>query len=97
MNQELVQQSNHKEAWRVSKKYSQILMNNITKTQIFNLIHEIYKQYINELKHKQIHYKNKTYHQVWETMLQTNLRNPKYETCISSIRILHQTNVQRSY
>ena len=97
MNRELVKHLKYKEAWNISKKYSQVLINNITKKHIFDLIHEVYKQYINELKHKQINYKDKRYHQIWETMLQTNLRNPKYEICVSSIRILHQTNVQRSY
>jgi len=88
-------QIKNKEAWKVSKKYSEILINNLDKD-ILIFSYEIYKQYINELKFKKILYKDRKYNQVWITMLNTISKNPNYKKCISSIRILHQTNIQRS-
>ena len=45
-----------KEAWLISKKYSQILMNNEINDKFLNMYRVTYGQFINELRNKKIHF-----------------------------------------
>jgi len=86
-------QSEIKKAWNVSLKYSTILMNSIHTETINELFTNIHKQFSSEIK--QFPYKNKIYQQIWNTSLRTLIKNTDLSKIRSSIRILHQTNVQR--
>ena len=87
-----------KEAWLISKKYSQILMNNEINDKFLNMYRVTYGQFINELRNKKIHFTNdKNYIQCWNTVLNTIIRNPKIMCQRRAIKLLHQTNIQNSY
>lgn len=83
----------HDECWRASLKYSSQLNKNINNKDLTNLCHSIYGQYINELQSRGLPMKNKNYIQIWTTMLNTV---NKGEHSRMAIKLLHQTNVQRS-
>ena len=89
---------NYNECWKISLKYSSILMKNINSDDLYNICCSIYGQYITELKSKNLQLKDKhnnikKYIQVWETMVNT-VRKGEIEK--QAIRLLHQTNCQRS-
>lgn len=88
---------NYNECWKISRKYSSILMKNINSGDLYNICCSIYGRYITELKSKNLQLKDKhnikKYIQVWETMVDT-VRKGEIEK--QAIRILHQTNCQRS-
>ena len=87
-----------KEAWKVSKKYSSMLMNHIDSNDLSTISETIHNQYLSELLFKNLpNSSNKSYIQIWITMINTVFRNPKYDVMRASIRILHQTNVQRHH
>lgn len=92
------QKENYDECWNVSHKYSSILMKNINSGDLYNICCSIYGQYLTELKSKKLQLRdkkcnNKKYIQVWLTMLNT-VRKGEIEN--QAIRLLHQTNCQRS-
>ena len=94
---EFINQQNNLECWNISKKYSTILMDHEKNNVYFDLASNIYHQYISELKLKKKNTgKNKNYIQIWNTMINTINHNDKINVCKSSIKLLHQTNVQRS-
>jgi hypothetical protein len=78
---------NYHDSWRLSHKYSSMLMNHIENENYYELSWMYYSQFMNEL-HQQKYNKDRNYVQVWETMINTGSRD--------SIRLLHQTSVQRS-
>lgn len=87
----------YKEAWKVSKKYTNILINHENKNQHLDIAPNIHYQYISELKYKEISTNKKNnYIQVWDTMMNTINNNPKINIKRASIKLLHQTSVQRS-
>ena len=89
----------HQECWKISMKYSSVLIKNITSRDLGLLCDTVYGQYLNELESNNLntksknHNKDKNYIQIWETMINT-VRVCKGNE-ISSIRLLHQTNCQR--
>ncbi len=89
----------HQECWKISMKYSSVLIKNITSRDLGLLCDTVYGQYLNELESNNLntksknHRKVKNYVQIWETMINT-VRVWKGNE-ISSIRLLHQTNCQR--
>ena len=92
------QKANYDECWKISRKYSSILMKNINSVDLYNICCSIYGQYITELKSKNLQLKDKCnnikkYIQVWETMINTVRKG---EIDKQAIRLLHQTNCQRS-
>jgi hypothetical protein len=87
----------YKEAWKVSKKYTSILIDHENKNEHLDIAANIYYQYISELKYKGIDIrKRNNYIQVWDTMINTVNNNPKVNVQRASIKLLHQTSVQRS-
>ena len=62
----------------------------------FSIALNIYHQFISELKLKKIPHQEKNYVQIWETMTNTIMNNPKVDVCRAAIKLLHQTSVQRS-
>tara|TARA_Y100000389_G_scaffold176877_1_gene188709 strand:- start:463 stop:792 length:330 start_codon:yes stop_codon:yes gene_type:complete len=92
------QKENYDECWKISCKYSSILMKNINSCDLYNICCSIYGQYLTELKSKKLQLKDnkhntKNYIQVWLTMLNTV---KKGEVEKQGVRLLHQTNCQRS-
>jgi len=94
--QEVTKKNDCHRAWTISLKYSVYLMNNIDKSiDVYSLVTQIYKQYISELQsNKLVSNKDKKYIQVWNTVINT-LRNINVKLHKRSIKLLHQTNVQR--
>lgn len=91
-------QNNYYQAWDISKKYSNILMNNSKNDKNLEICFAIHSQFITELRTKGLNNKNnKNYIQVWDTLLNTLLRNPKINVQRAAVKLLHQTNVQRSF
>ena len=89
---------NYDECWNISHKYSSILMKNIDSNDLYSLCCSVYGQYLTELKSKNLQLKDKNhniknYIQVWSTMLNTVRRGEAEKL---GIRLLHQTNCQRS-
>lgn len=83
----------HDECWKTSLKYSSQLNKNINNKDLINLCHSIYGQYMNELQSRNLPMKNKNYIQIWNTMINTVKKD---ENTIMAIKLLHQTNLQRS-
>jgi len=83
----------HDECWRASLKYSSQLNKNINNKDLTNLCYSIYGQYMNELKGRDLPMKNNNYIQIWKTMLNTVKRG---NHSLMAIKLLHQTNLQRS-
>ena len=83
---------NNQELWKISHKYSLILMNN--KSKIDEIASSIYGEYINELKNKKLPYLNtkKNLHIIiWNTLLNNLKKN--YNDHALSLQILHLTNI----
>lgn len=94
---ELNKKLKYKEAWNISKKYTTILIEHENKNEHLDIAANIHYQYISELKYKGIDTKVKNnYIQVWNTMINTVNNNPKINVQRGSIKLLHQTSVQRS-
>ena len=95
---ERIIQNNYYQAWDISKKYSEILMNNSKNDKNLNMCFAIHSQFMTELKSKKLIFtKNKNYIQVWDTLLNTLLNNTKIPVQRAAVKLLHQTNVQRSF
>lgn len=81
------------ECWNISLKYSKLLVKNINSSELYSLCLGIYSQYVKELNSRNLPYKNKNYLQVWETMVNTVKKGEKSR---QAVKLLHQTNSQRS-
>ena len=87
----------YNEAWKISKKYTSILMEHEDNNDHFEIASNIYSQYLSELQLKNIDRNIKQrYIQIWQTMINTVNNNPKQSVCRAAIKLLHQTSVQRS-
>ena len=78
---------NYHNAWKLSHKYSSRLVKHISNENCYDLCEMYYSQYMNEINNHRYN-KNRNYIQIWNTMINTRTRE--------SIRLLHQTNVQRT-
>tara|TARA_Y100000817_G_scaffold148428_1_gene116209 strand:+ start:11 stop:331 length:321 start_codon:yes stop_codon:yes gene_type:complete len=95
---EMINQIKNNNGWIISRKYSQILMDYIDNQKYQYIYPTIYGLLVNELKNKKIdNISNKKYIQCWNTMINTLKNNKKIECQKNAIRLLHQTNIQRSY
>ena len=88
----------YNEAWKISKKYTSILMEHEDNNDHFEIAPNIYSQYLSELQLKNIERNIKQrYVQIWQTMINTVNNNLKVDVCRAAIKLLHQTSVQRSF
>ena len=70
-------------------------MKSIDHNDLYSICSVVYGQYMNELRNKKLNYKDsKNYVQIWNTMMNTVLKNVNSK---SSVRLLHQTSQQRCY
>jgi len=83
------------QAWNISLKYSKRLMEHANNDDCFDIVYGIHREYLSELHRNGLSLKRKNYMQIWDTMINTQKRNPKRDIRVASIRLLHQTNVQR--
>ena len=81
------------ECWKASLKYSNMLVKNIDSSDLYSISASIYGQYMSELQSRRLPMKDKTHIQVWTTMINTVKRG---EHSKMAIKLLHQTNLQRS-
>jgi hypothetical protein len=81
------------ECWKTSLKYSNMLVKNIDSGDLYSISASIYGQYMGELQSRRLPMKDKKYIQVWSTMLNT-IKKGKHSRM--AIKLLHQTNIQRS-
>ena len=86
-------QSEHQECWLLSKKYSGVLMSGLKSNDLYLLCETVHGQFLSELSGNNLKAHNKTYTQVWITMANTVKKGNKSR---EAIRLLHQTNCQRS-
>lgn len=97
-HRETKQYKKHVDAWNISKKYSQILIDQEDDNENLNTFFTVHSQFISELENRKLETnKKKIYIQCWNTVLNTLLNNPKIKCQRASIKLLHQTNVQRTY
>tara|TARA_A100001037_G_scaffold45808_1_gene37046 strand:+ start:19047 stop:19361 length:315 start_codon:yes stop_codon:yes gene_type:complete len=95
---EINQKDKVKTAWTISKKYTDILMDHEKNDEHLNMCFDLHYQFMHELKNKNIDIsKKKNYIQCWDTLLNTLLKNPKLNVQRGALKLLHQTNTQRSY
>ena len=93
---EMQHKADYNEGWNLSYQYSSILMDKIDSVDLYIICCSIRDEFLHELKVNGFP-DNKNYTQVWLTMLTTvydkkNKNNPK-----AAVRLLHQTNQQRTY
>ena len=81
------------ECWKTSLKYSNMLVKNIDSNDLYSISASIYGQYMSELQSRRLPMKDKKYMQVWSTMLNT-IKKDKHSRM--AVKLLHQTNLQRS-
>ena len=93
-NESYLIESLNEECWNISLKYSQQLYDNIDKLDLYDRSLTCYYQYLNELQSRDLPYKNKNHIQIWETMVNTSTK--RLDRNKQSVRLLHQTNVQRN-
>ena len=95
---ELHKQRKYRDGWNISKKYTDILMQHSENDRNIDMCFAIHSLYMNELKTRNIPRNKKiNYVQCWDTLLNTLLRNPKINVQRGALKLLHQTNVQRSF
>lgn len=70
-NKEYLLQKKNKAAWETSLKYSTIIIKNIDKRDIYNIVKSVYFEYQQSLKSQQIYEKNKNLINIWETVINT--------------------------
>lgn len=87
-----------REAWSISKKYTDILMYHEKNNEHLDMFSGIYCQFLHELKNKKIEISLKqNYIQCWKTVINTINNNPKINIQKAALKLLHQTSIQRSY
>tara|TARA_B100001287_G_C22459001_1_gene424131 strand:- start:55 stop:372 length:318 start_codon:yes stop_codon:yes gene_type:complete len=82
------------DCWKISLKYSQQLYNNIDKPDLYERSLICYHQFINEINSNKYPIKKRNYIQIWDTMINTSSK--RLDRNKSSVKLLHQTNVQRN-
>jgi hypothetical protein len=89
-DEEYEQKNNKKLIWKLSLKYSSILIKNIDNHKLSNNCYVVYDQFMNEIKSLDIDIRNKNIHKIWNTMINSlkNDRNIKM-----AVKQLHLTNI----
>ena len=90
---EYINQSKLNEGWKVTHKHSQILLNNIQKDNLSNIIDNIYITFLTELKSKRLRKDMKTkYMRCWQTLINTNNNYKSHQIICNAVRQLHYTS-----
>ena len=83
----------YRDAWKISLKHSNIVMKHIDKEDLYEVCISSHYQFMEEVKANRYR-TNHTSIQIWNTMLNTIMKCD--DNMRSSVRLLHQTNLQRS-
>tara|TARA_Y100001958_G_scaffold153762_1_gene141683 strand:- start:5604 stop:5918 length:315 start_codon:yes stop_codon:yes gene_type:complete len=70
IKKEFINKQNNDNGWKISHKYSTILLNNLNKITLEKTF-VIYGSFISELKTHDLYIRNKKYLTCWETMINT--------------------------
>jgi len=89
-NEEYKQTNNKKLIWKLSLKYSSLLIKNIDNHKLSNNCYVVYDQFMKEIKSLDINIKNKNIHKIWITMI-NSLKNDI--NIKMSVKQLHLTNI----
>ena len=90
---EYINRSKLNEGWKVTHKHSQILLNNIQKDNLSNIIDNVYITFLTELKSKKLRYDMKTkYMRCWQTLINTNNNYKSHQIICNAVRQLHYTS-----
>ena len=90
---EYINRTNLNEGWKITYKYSKILLNNITKNNLSDIIDNIYVTFLTELKSKKLRGDIKTkYMRSWETLINTNNNYKSHQIICNAVRQLHYTS-----
>ena len=82
-----------KKGWKISLKYANILNDNISNDDIFNIIYSVEGQFLKELKSNKLRTDNSIkYMRCWETMLNTNYKFKSFKHVKNAIKQLHYTS-----
>mgnify|MGYP006176738165 CR=1 FL=1 len=83
-------------AWKTSLKYSTIIINNIDKKDIYDIVESIYYEYLQSLNAHN-NSKNEKFINIWETVVNT-INNDKNNDNVkrASIMNLHHTSVKNN-
>ena len=87
---EYINRSKLNEGWKVTHKHSKILLNNITKSNLSDIIDNVYITFLTELKSKKLRGDIKTkYMRSWETLINTNNNYKSHQIICNAVRQLH--------
>ena len=87
---EYINQSKLNEGWKVTHKHSKILLNNIQKQNLSNIIDNVYITFLTELKSKKLRNDMKTkYMRCWQTLINTNNNYKSHQIICNAVRQLH--------
>ena len=92
-NIEHTNQSILNEGWKITNKHSQILLNNIEKENLSDIIDNIYSTFLTELKSKNLKRDmNAKYMRCWQTLINTNNNYKSHKIICNAVRQLHYTS-----
>lgn len=81
------------EGWRITYKHSKILLNNIEKENLSDIIDNIYITFLTELKSKNLRWDmNAKYMRCWQTLINTNNNYKSQQIICNAVRQLHYTS-----
>ena len=87
---EYINRSKLNEGWKVTHKHSKILLNNIQKENLSNIIDNVYITFLTELKSKRLRKDMKTkYMRCWQTLINTNNNYKSHQIICNAVRQLH--------
>jgi len=90
---EYINRSKLNEGWKVTHKHSKILLNNIQKENLSNIIDNVYITFLTELKSKKLRNDMKTkYMRCWQTLINTNNNYKSHQIICNAVRQLHYTS-----
>ena len=90
---EYINRSKLNEGWKVTHKHSQILLNNIQKDNLSNIIDNVYITFLTELNSKRLRKDMKTkYMRCWQTLINTNNNYKSHQIICNAVRQLHYTS-----
>ena len=90
---EYINRSKLNEGWKVTHKHSKILLNNIQKENLSNIIDNVYITFLTELKSKKLRNDMKTkYMRCWQTLMNTNNNYRSHQIICNAVRQLHYTS-----
>ena len=90
---EYINRSKLNEGWKITHKHSKILLKNITKSNLSDIIDNVYITFFTELKSKKLREDMKTkYMRCWETLINTNNNYKSHQIICNAVRQLHYTS-----